>query len=190
MSSPASVGGSDRLRLFLGYPLPDDLVTELGAWQKLALRSARVVPPENLHITLAFLGSRPAAELPAILQVLEEATRRAAVPVLEVDGYRETRSVGMLTLRDETGASVAFAGQLHEALEGLGVYRRENRPWLPHITVVRFRERPRLRPGLVDALLEPFSPSDAAAYLSRLHPSGARYEVLESFRLSQRTAGG
>ena len=29
----------------------------------------------------------------------------------------------------------------------LGVYRREARPWLPHLTVLRFRERPRLRPA-------------------------------------------
>lgn len=185
MTAAASVEADERLRLFLGYPLPDDLVTKLVAWQTLALRNGRVVPPENLHITLAFLGSRSKAELAPILRVLEEVTRRAAVPVFEVDGYRETRSVGMLTLHDETGASIELAVRLHEALEELGVYRRENRPWLPHVTVLRFRERPRLRPALVGALLAPFSPSDTAAYLSRLHPSGARYEVLESFRLSQ-----
>ena len=31
------------------------------------------------------------------------------------------------------------------------------------------------------------APSDAAAFLSRLHPSGALYEVLESFPLNRRT---
>jgi len=40
------------------------------------------------------------------------------------------------------------------------------------------RERPRLRPPLPQT--GTFVPSDAAAYVSRLHPSGARYEVLES----------
>jgi hypothetical protein len=43
---------------------------------------------------------------------------------------------------------------------------------------VRFRERPRLRPPLLE--IGPFAPSDASVYLSRLHPSGARYEVLAS----------
>ena len=71
-------------------------------------------------------------------------------------------------------------GALHEKLAALGVYRREERPWLPHLTVLRFRERPRLRP----ATLPPgWVSSDAAAFLSRLHPSGARYEVHDSFRL-------
>ena len=31
---------------------------------------------------------------------------------------------------------------LHERLEALGVYEREKRPWLPHLTVLRFREPP------------------------------------------------
>ena len=38
-------------------------------------------------------------------------------------------------------------GDLQERLERLGVYRREGRPWLPHLTVARWRERPRLRPS-------------------------------------------
>jgi 2'-5' RNA ligase len=174
------VEGDERLRLFLALQLPGDVVQALVAWQARELRG-RIVPPDNLHVTLAFLGARPAAELPSILGALEQYARESRVPVLEVGGYRETRSVGMLTLRDETGAASDLAGQLHEALEELGVYRRESRPWLPHLTVLRFRERPRLRPALPD--LGRFMTSDAAAYLSRLHPSGARYEVLESFGL-------
>ena len=95
--------------------------------------------------------------------------------------YRETRSVGMLTLDDEGGRAEALALDLFGRLERLRVYRREAREWLPHITVMRFRERPRLRPPLPD--VGRFSPSDAAVYLSRLRPSGAQYEVLDSFAL-------
>jgi RNA 2',3'-cyclic 3'-phosphodiesterase len=178
--SAGSVEGDARLRLFLALQLPDDAVRTLVDWQARELHG-RIVPPENLHVTLAFLGARPAAELSSILGVLERCARESRVPVLEVGGYRETRSVGMLTLRDETGAAIDLAGRLHEALEELGVYRREKRPWLPHLTVLRFRERPRLRPAPPD--LGPMVTSDAAVYLSRLHPSGARYEVLESYGL-------
>ena len=136
------------------------------------------MPPENLHVTLAFLGGRPAAELRPIAAALRGAAAGAERPDLEVRGYRETRSVGMLVCDDDGGRATAFADDLFGRLEALGVYRREGRPWLPHVTVTRFRERPRLRPALPG--LGPFSPSDAAVYLSRLHPSGARYEVLET----------
>lgn len=183
MSSPASVAGDERLRLFLGFRLPDDVVAALAAWQAQELRG-RLVPPGNLHVTLAFLGPRPAGELPAVLGVLERAAREAAAPVLELLRWRETRSAGMLELGDPTGAGAQLAGRVQQELAALGVFRPERRPWLPHVTVLRYRERPRLRPALPE--LAPFAPSGAAAFLSRLHPSGAQYEVLETFRLGGR----
>lgn len=180
MNSPASVVGDERLRLFLALRLPDDVVHAVAEWQERELRG-RLVPAGNLHVTLAFLGSRPAGDLPAVLDVLGRAAALAVPPRLELVRWRETRAAGMLELRDPTGAARDLAGRLHEELAALGVYRPEGREWLPHVTVLRYRERPRLRPTL--PALGPFAPSDAAAFLSRLHPSGARYEVLESFRL-------
>src|SRR5581483_10090601 len=138
----------------------------------------RVVPREHLHVTLAFLGHRPATELGAIVGVLREWAGGAREIRLTPLRYRETRSVGMLVLADGEDRAGRLAGDLHERLERLGVYRRERRPWLPHLTVARWRERPRLRPEPPSR--RTFAPSDAAAYLSRLHPTGARYEVLES----------
>jgi 2'-5' RNA ligase len=183
MTDRATVESGERLRLFLALRIPDELLDVVTAWQARALEGLRALPRDHLHVTLAFLGHRPAGELPAIVGTLDAAAREAQRPVLRVSGYRETRSVGMLVLDDEGGHATGLAGDLHERLEALGVYRREQRPWLPHLTVVRFRQRPRLRPELVSRLVVPFSPSEAAAYLSRLHPSGARYEVLDSVAL-------
>jgi RNA 2',3'-cyclic 3'-phosphodiesterase len=179
-SASGSVGGNERQRLFCALRLPDAVLDALVAWQRRELRE-RVVPRENLHVTLAFLGWRPADEVPAIASALRSAAERAELPLFALNGYRETRSVGMVTMDDEGERATALAEDLFERLERLGVYRREQRPWLPHVTVLRFRERPRLRPRLPE--LPPFSPSDAAVYLSRLRPSGAQYVVLESFPL-------
>jgi RNA 2',3'-cyclic 3'-phosphodiesterase len=176
----ASVRRDERLRLFLALRLPASAVETVAEWQPRALRGGRIVPRENLHVTLAFLGSRPSGELPAILDVLRRAAADAEPVRFDVTGYRETRSVGMLTLDDAVGAASRLAHRLHDELEELGVYRREARPWLPHVTVLRFRERPRLRPEVPSL---GWVSSDAAAFLSRLHPSGARYEVHDSFRL-------
>jgi 2'-5' RNA ligase len=184
VTSPGSVDQDERLRLFLGLRLPDDAVAALAAWQGRELSGAgRIVPPDHLHVTLAFLGSRPASELPAIAGALGESVAAARPFEFEPERYRETRSVGMLVLSDQSGEAGRLAGRLHERLEELGVYRPEGRPWLPHVTVVRYRERPHRRPPLPE--LGSLAPSDAAAFLSRLHPSGARYEVLESFPLNQ-----
>ena len=187
MRGPASVEGDERIRLFLALQLPPGTMDAIVAWQGEALADApgvRAVARENLHITLAFLGHRPAAELEPIAGALREAAEAAEPARLTLRGYRETRSVGMLTFDDEDGRAAALAADLHARLEALGVYEPERRRWLPHVTVARFRERPRLQPALPE--LKPFVPSDAAAYLSRLRPGGAQYEVLESMRVGGR----
>jgi RNA 2',3'-cyclic 3'-phosphodiesterase len=181
VSSPASVTAGERLRLFLALRLPSASVDALVGWQQRELTVARVVAAEHLHITLAFLGGRPADELAAIAAELRAAATTASRPLLRVTGYRETRSVGMLVFDDAGGNATALADELHGRLEALGVYRRERRPWLPHVTVLRFRTRPRLRPALPE--LGEVSPSEAAVYSSVLRSTGAQYEVLESVPL-------
>jgi RNA 2',3'-cyclic 3'-phosphodiesterase len=180
-TSSGTVEGSDRLRLFCALRLPDETIEELVAWQARELHAGRVVARGNLHVTLAFLGWRPAAELEPVASALGEAARGAERPVFTPVRYRETRSVGMLVLDDLESRAGAFATDLFERLERLGVYEREARPWLPHLTVLRFKDRPRLRPKPPE--LGSFSPSDAAVYLSRLRPGGAQYEVMESVPL-------
>ncbi|HKU55924.1 MAG TPA: RNA 2',3'-cyclic phosphodiesterase [Gaiellaceae bacterium] len=175
------MSGDERLRLFLALRIPADVVDEVERWQREQLSEVRLVPREHLHVTLAFLGRRPVGELEAIVGALREAAAEAGEIRLTLLRYRETRSVGMLVLDDEEGAGSLLAGTVQARLERLGVYRRENRSWLPHLTVARWRERPRLRPELPPR--RTFVPSDAAAYLSRLRPGGAEYEVLESVAL-------
>jgi 2'-5' RNA ligase len=177
------VSADERRRLFLGLRLRDDDLDLVEAWQH-GLERMRVVPREHLHVTLAFLGHRPATELSEIVDALRTAAAAVEGEIrLTPVRYRETRSVAMLVLDDEAGRAGRLAADLHGRLEALGVYRREDRPWLAHLTVGRFRERPRLRlfpPGEGTCVL---IPSDAAAYLSRLHPSGARYEVVATSAL-------
>jgi 2'-5' RNA ligase len=184
VTPPDSVGDGERLRLFLGLRLPEPALDLLQAWQRASLEGMRVSSREQLHVTLAFLGHRPTAELPGILGVLREAAAavRGELRLTPVR-YRETRSVAMLVLDDEEGRATSLADDVQGRLEALGVYRREARPWLPHLTVGRFRQRPGLRlapPGEGTYVL---IPSDVSAYLSRLRPGGAQYEVLESVAL-------
>ena len=182
MTPAASVSGDERLRLFLALRAPDDVLDAIERWQREWLAGVRIVPREHLHITLAFLGHRPADELEAIVGALRGAAAGAGEIRLLPVRYRETRNVGMLVLEDGGGRAALLAADLQERLEHLGVYRREGRPWLPHFTVARWRERPRLR--LEPPSVRTFVPSPTrAAYLSRLHPGGARYEVLESVAL-------
>lgn len=181
MTVPASLEAHERPRLFLGLPLPGEATKRLVPWQQAELSGVRIVTPPNLHVTLAFLGWTPVARYGEIASALGEAARAGQRPALTVAGYRETRSVAMLVLDDRGGRATALAEDVHGRLERLGVYEREQRAWLPHLTVARFRRPPRLEPALPD--LGEVSPSEAAVYLSRLRPGGAQYEILESVAL-------
>jgi RNA 2',3'-cyclic 3'-phosphodiesterase len=181
VSLPASVEGRERARLFCALRLPDEALEVLSEWQHSHVRGGRPVPREHLHITLAFLGHRPVHELESILGTLRESAAAAGPIRLVPERYRETRSVGMLALTDPLGGAVRLADDLQRRLEQLGVYERERRPWLPHLTVVRFRERLRLHPPVPE--LGEVIPSDAAVYHSVLRSTGAQYVVVESFAL-------
>jgi 2'-5' RNA ligase len=178
---PASVAGRERLRLFCALRLPEAALETIVEWQARELRDGRIVPREHLHVTLAFLGHRPRTELPDIAAALHASAAVADPITLVPERYRETRSVGMLVLRDPAGSATRLAEDLFVRLEALGVYERERRAWLPHVTVLRFRRPPRLKPSLPE--LGEVAPSDAAAYLSQLGPQGAKYFVVESFVL-------
>ena len=176
--------GDDRIRLFCALQLPDAARGELVAWRATLQSTARAVRPEDLHVTLAFLGARPAGEVPVIAAALEEASAEARPAELRPLRYRETRSVGMLVLEDVEGRATALADALQERLEGLGVYRRERRPWLPHVTLFRFREREGLRPAVPNTCS--IHVVRSALYRSTLGAGGARYDALETAALGGR----
>ena len=175
MTEPGRVEGDEKVRLFCGLRLPGDATDAIAAWQT-GLERGRIVPRGNLHFTLAFLGRQPRARVDEVVEVLRRRCAETAPPVFEVLRYRETRSVGMLVFSEDDGAERLALGLQRDLLG-----RAERDTWLPHVTVLRFRERPRLRPALPE--LGPVMTSEAAAYLSVLRPTGAEYVVLESARL-------
>ena len=183
MTPAATVAAHGRLRIFCGLTLPADVRDAIGAWQRDSLRGdARLVELRNLHVTLAFLGHLPAEDVGRVAEALEASARSISGPIVfSTLRYRETRSVAMLVLSDEDERAGRLARDLHGRLERIGVYEPEKRRWLPHVTVLRFRSPPKLRPPL--PALTPFSPSEAAVYHSVLAREGARYEVLESVSL-------
>jgi 2'-5' RNA ligase len=175
MSGVARVEGDEKVRLFCGLRLPEATAGAIADWQA-GLDGGRIVPRDNLHFTLAFLGWQPRARVAEVVEALQRRCAATAPPVFELERYRETRAVGMLVFTQDEGAERLALGLQRDLLG-----RVERETWLPHVSVFRFRERPRLRPQLPD--LGSVVTSEAAAYLSVLRPAGAEYVVLESVRL-------
>lgn len=170
-------------RLFIAFPLSPPWRTTIADWQSSRLAGderLRLVPQPNLHVTLAFLGDVPRRDAPSVERSLLETLATASRPVFATAGVAVTRSVAMIVLEDRGGHGAEIYRQLASRLESTGLYRPEKRPWKAHVTVARHRVARGLKLRIPPPELEPWSPSEAAVINSRLHKTGARYEIVQS----------
>ena len=72
---------SKPVRMFVALDLPEIVREDIAAWGEAELTdpALRRVPPESLHVTLAFLGNRPTDDVERIAEAMEDAADR---PVL------------------------------------------------------------------------------------------------------------
>jgi 2'-5' RNA ligase len=175
-------------RLFVALALPDAVRAALAAYGEAADPSAwRPVAEASLHLTLAFLGPRPAADAQAIAPILQaEAHTRA--PRLRLKGAlllppRRARAL-TVALDDPDGTLAALQHRVAAALAEQGVYTPETRPFRAHITVARLRPRSESPRDAPPAPRAAFTAAHLTLYRSLLHPKGARYEPLTGAMLA------
>lgn len=187
---------SPRARLFVALDLPGATREGLVAWGKEALAdpALRPVAPESLHVTLAFLGSRPEEEIEGIAAAARESAAPAPWVELRDPEQRPPRGRARLYALPviSPGAEALQAG-LEEKLVDGGFYKPEKRSFWPHVTVarVRFEARGSRRPAVVseppgaipEELKEPRISVRMTLYRSVLLPSGAQYVPLAQVEL-------
>ena len=209
---PASPPERPRTRLFAALPLPPEVRARLFAAAQAVAEAApesrlRVVPADNLHLTLRFYGEIP----PETAAALESQLR--ARFAAEADRLRERAALPpeialpRLAARPLTGqhrmvwaevaegpgcsgflAALAGAGERAALAAGLPP---ERRPFAPHVTLARLRRRSaRIPPEALDRAVpggavrpDPFPVAGIALFRSTLHPDGAIYDAVASFPL-------
>jgi 2'-5' RNA ligase len=141
----------------------------------------RAVPPANLHVTLAFLGAVPADRLPELVLAGGQGGHRAFEFDFDRLEYWPKPKVVVAMASAAPAAGVELVEQLWQRLEPLG-FPREQRPWQPHMTLVRKIRRPppdglRFDPLPAGSVRDP-TPWGLALVESVTHPDGARYRPL------------
>lgn len=187
-SAAAQLNYSKGMRLFIGIGLPAPVAEELAKSARKLISAAaaekiRWTPPANLHITLSFLGQVH----PARLGVIQQAVTTIYAPCmsLELDGVGTFDRVGVLYATVKPSPPLfALAEQVVSAMETIG-FAREDRPYSPHITLARTRDRIRLRSPAPDdpAFHQSFTATEFRLYQSLTLPGGAQYEILRAFAL-------
>lgn len=155
---------------------------------------ARWTPVDNQHVTLKFLGATAPGSVDDVATVCGGVAEGVAPAPIGLGGLgafpspRRARVV-WLGLSDPAGVLTTLASRLESVLETLG-FPSEKRRFSPHLTLARLRDPANLEP-LPDLRGEPPGPfllSTFALWRSHLSPQGARYEVLEEFRLGSANA--
>jgi len=153
---------------------------------------AKWVRPENLHVTLKFLGTTEQDKLAAVREAL--AAIRSPEPVTL--GFRglgffpNGKRARVFWAGAESTANLrALAGDIDRRMHLLG-YPLEERSFTPHLTLARF-DPPGLPPKLGLAAEQHASRVFGSLIArefhlieSRLKPAGAEYTTLQSFPLA------
>lgn len=178
---------SERLRLFVALDLPAGVRAQLAGWCQLAAApGVRRIVAENLHVTLAFLGSRSAQDAAAIATGLEGLARD--ICPLETAGalWLPPRGPGVLcvALADAPALTALHADVVAALGQAIG-YEPDERPFRPHVTVGRIPRGTLRVPRKIDppAPQLHFEASALTLYRSSPAPGGARYEPLATRRL-------
>jgi len=161
------------VRLFVALDLPATVRGALHDWAAaLEDPALRLIAPESLHVTLLFLGESEPVVLPAA----------GAAPSLRIARPRRTPRFLAVSLDDPSGR----AGELQRAVVAAAGREPEARPFWPHVTVARPRDRhgrpPRGSLPAPPALS--FSGTALTLYRSHLGRGPARYEALASVPFS------
>lgn len=179
------------MRAFVAIDLPPAVKDALEALQG-ALTVGRPVLPENLHLTLAFLGEQPD-------DLLEEA--HFGFEALQAPAF-ELQLVGLDTFGNREPSALVVGTAENEALARLhkkvrGTLRSagmvlERQRFRPHVTLTRFRRGlspmnlERLRAFLAANAhfrLGPFPVDGFSLFKSTLRPEGPVYDELARYRL-------
>jgi RNA 2',3'-cyclic 3'-phosphodiesterase len=183
------------LRLFIALPIPEPVQAELRRFQcdlKRAVTGEGVkwVKPEQMHLTLKFLGKVESGRVEALIAATREACAGAVAFPLRADGadfFPDERRPRVLWagLEDETGTLPS----LQRAVEGALVTfaeKAEDRPFSPHLTLARIKS---LRPDESRLLAEQvrrgghrsfgeWTAAKVEVMQSELHPEGSRHTCL------------
>jgi len=130
------------MRLFIGIPIEGGqrewLAGELS-WLQRALPAARWVKPQNLHLTVRFLGEAGERDLPVIGDWLRAAVDPVGLGAVQFEkpGWFERHGEFILWL------GVRATPRLHSLARKLSgpvaSIPAEPRAWAPHVTLARYR---------------------------------------------------
>ena len=180
-----------KLRCFIGIKFTlataiDELRKELATLADASDGQLRLVPDDNLHITLKFIGSVEESNLAAIEGVVKQVAARYQAMNLVVNGMGMFKTSAWVGVQAHSELS-EIASALNIACQPLGVLA-EDKDYQPHVTLARFNKDSKTA---IASLLEKYEnqpwgeirATTICLYRSDTLPEGAKYTVIDEVKL-------
>ncbi len=184
-------------RIFLAINLPEEIKRRLISYQKQwPTLPCRWTKPENLHITLVFLGNLDDNQLNDTIQVSQEVAERHKPFLIKLEricfGPPKKFPPKMVWVEGEINQELAnLQKDLEDSIFQLSSYQykeKEVRAYHPHITLGRIKQwefkRSEDRPEIDEPIDLVFEVNSFEVMESHLKRGGPEYEVLESIGLT------
>jgi len=179
------------IRTFIAIELPEEIIYTISKVQE-KIRShgfkIRWVRPENIHLTLKFLGDIKEADTEKVARAVSESVTGYHPILLAVKGIGvfpgiKRPRVLWLGISKQLDLLTALQRTLDEKLEAIG-FPKEKRPFRGHLTIGRIKDK--IDPKRLHGVLKEFTQFESEhffahriiLYKSELKPKGAVYTKL------------
>ncbi|KRC00064.1 RNA 2',3'-cyclic phosphodiesterase [Duganella sp. Root198D2] len=115
---------------------PDDAVRQALVRLQTPVRG-RLIPPEKLHLTMAFLGQQPAEALPVLLGILHATHVPPLQLTLDCYGYFKRPHIAWAGMGTAPGGLLAAQAELMSRLAAAGFSAATHGEFKPHVTLAR-----------------------------------------------------
>jgi RNA 2',3'-cyclic 3'-phosphodiesterase len=182
--------GNNFKRLFVAIPLTQEYISFLNSFREANkdLKNVRWTLPENLHITLCFIGKVAESKTEEIISVIDELTQKTNPFSLEFKENRyatDKRQPTMIWCEFQKNKDfVDLYNSLHKRPTEYLVKKESRKNPIPHITLARLKSfskdqliQDKELPGILTV-------NKIELWESKLNPAGSEYSMIKRFLLS------
>jgi 2'-5' RNA ligase len=185
------------MRLFIAFPVSKEIKNKIAKLQK-DLKSKVVdekiswVNPDNIHLTIKFLGEVDPEKVEVIGKIMAKSINRVGVFEMNIENggvfpSKNKPRVMWVGCNDPTENISKIKKSMDNALKKLG-FKKEKKKFNAHLTIGRIRSMKKIS-NCVDALLSneilfgKMKMQKIQLISSRLSPQGSEYEVIKEIKL-------
>lgn len=187
------------MRTFIAIPLPQEIKSFLADLQnqlKTSGADVKWVAPDNIHLTLKFLGERDDKKIKQVIDILEEIAKdkkQFPARICSLGAFPKITSPRVIWVGIDRGDedSKLIAAELQERIALIGI-PKEERDFSSHITIARTKSSKNIAELIkgLNVCADKFGQEKAefpvkqiVLYKSTLTPKGPIYQVLKEVNL-------